>query len=222
MKERVLRQISQRTDMLSAVSHDLRTPLTRMKLQLEMMKDSPEIEELKSDISDMEKLVNEYLEFARGDDKEKYNLVNVNKFLKDKIINYYQKMNFFIEFETTISNDLSLALKKLAISRAIKNLINNAFRHGKKVCLNAKISSNNLIIEIDDDGPGIPKNERENVFKPFYRLDEARNLDKTQESQGSGLGMAIALDAITSHGGRIVLDDSKKFGGLNVKIYLPI
>ncbi len=222
MKERVLRQISQRTDMLSAVSHDLRTPLTRMKLQLEMMKNSPEIEELKSDISDMEKLVNEYLEFARGDDKEKYNLVNVNKFLKDKIINYYQKMNFFIEFETTISDDLSLALKKLAISRAIKNLINNAFRHGKKVYLSTKISNNNLIIEIDDDGPGIPKNERENVFKPFYRLDEARNLDKTQESQGSGLGMAIALDAISSHGGRINLDDSKKFGGLNVKIYLPI
>jgi len=222
MKERVLRQISQRTDMLSAVSHDLRTPLTRMKLQLEMMKDSPEIAELKADISDMENLVNEYLDFAKGDEKEKYNIVNINKFIQDKIINYYKKMNLFIGYETSIDNDLSLSIKKLAVSRAIKNLINNAFRHGKNVFLATKISNNNLIIEIDDDGPGIPKKERENVFKPFYRLDSARNLDKAQQSQGSGLGMAIALDAISSHGGRIVLDDSKKYNGLNVKIYLPI
>jgi two-component system osmolarity sensor histidine kinase EnvZ len=222
MKERVLRQISQRTDMLSAVSHDLRTPLTRMKLQLEMMKDSPEIAELKADISDMENLVNEYLDFAKGDEKEKYNIVNINKFIQDKIINYYKKMNLFIGYETSIDNDLSLSIKKLAVSRAIKNLINNAFRHGKNVFLTTKISNNNLIIEIDDDGPGIPKKERENVFKPFYRLDSARNLDKAQQSQGSGLGMAIALDAISSHGGRIVLDDSKKYNGLNVKIYLPI
>ncbi|MBM3590414.1 MAG: hypothetical protein FJX30_03445 [Alphaproteobacteria bacterium] len=222
MKERVMRQISQRTDMLSAVSHDLRTPLTRMKLQIEMMQKSDEIKELKSDIADMENLVNEYLEFARSDDKERNNVVKIKQFLIKKIINYYEKLNLTINYEIRIDDNFEIAIKKLAFNRALKNLINNAFRHAKNVSLKASISSNNLIIEIEDDGPGIPKKERQNVFKPFYRLDEARNLDKGSQSQGSGLGMAIALDAITSQGGRIVLDDSEKLGGLLVKVFVPL
>jgi|APGre2960657423_1045063.scaffolds.fasta_scaffold00555_8 two-component system osmolarity sensor histidine kinase EnvZ len=221
MKERVMRQISQRTDMLSAVSHDLRTPLTRMKLQLEMLKQSSEIDDLKSDVHDMEKLVNEYLDFARGDDKEKINIVKINKFLTEKIISYYLKMNHNITYETKIDNDFEIPIKKLALNRALKNLINNGLNHSSKVYLNTYLSQNNLIIEVEDDGPGIPKKERQNVFKPFYRIDNSRNLDKVNESVGSGLGMAIALDAITSHGGRISLDDSKKYGGLLVRIFIP-
>ena len=225
MKERVMRQITQRTDMLSGVSHDLRTPLTRMKLQLEMMQKSEETEDLKSDISDMEKLVDEYLDFARSDDKEKSNLIEIKKFLQEKIINYYNKMNKRIDGFLNLKDDLEIPVKKLALKRALVNLIDNAFNYGSLVSLNASLSDNNLIISIDDNGPGIPKNERNNVFKPFYRIDNSRNLDKKAaqptSGAGSGLGLAIAMDAITSHGGRIKLSDSP-FGGLRVTIFIPV
>lgn len=226
MKERVLRQISQRTDMLSGVSHDLRTPLTRMKLQLEMMPKNSEIEELKNDIIDMEKLINEYLDFVRSCDinynKDKLINVKINKFIVDNIINYYKKMHLMINYKFLIKENIEISINKLAIDRALKNLINNAFRYAKNVYMNIELINNNILIEIEDDGPGIPKKDRENVFKPFFRLDESRNLDKSSQYQGSGLGMAIALDAITSHGGKIDLDDSQLYGGLKIIISLPI
>jgi two-component system osmolarity sensor histidine kinase EnvZ len=226
MKERVLRQISQRTDMLSGVSHDLRTPLTRMKLQLEMMPKNSEIEELKNDIIDMEKLINEYLDFVRSCDinynKDKLINVKINKFIVDNIINYYKKMHLMINYKFLIKENIEISINKLAIDRALKNLINNAFRYAKNVYMNIELVNNNILIEIEDDGPGIPKKDRENVFKPFFRLDESRNLDKSSQYQGSGLGMAIALDAITSHGGKIDLDDSQLYGGLKIIISLPI
>lgn len=221
MKERVMRQITQRTEMLSAVSHDLRTPLTRMKLQLEMMNKATEIEGLKEDVLDMEKLVEEYLDFARGDEKEKNRLVKIKGFLQEKIINYYQKMGKNIYYKINIDNGLEIFIKKLAFKRALMNLVDNAFNYGDKVFLLASLSDNNLMIMIDDNGPGIPKEERDNVFKPFYRIDNSRNLDKKIASGGSGLGLAIAMDAITSHGGRIRLSDSD-LGGLRVLIYIPI
>ncbi len=221
MKERIMRQISQRTDMLSAVSHDLRTPMTRMKLQLEMMPNSAEIEDLKHDISDMEKLVDEYLDFARSDDKEKTNFVKIKKFLQEKVIAYYAKMNKKIGGKIDLDDNLELSIKRLALKRTLVNLINNAFNYGKEVHLNATLSENNLMITIDDDGPGIPASERKNVFKPFYRIDNSRNLDKKLVSGGSGLGLAIALDAITYHGGRIKLSDSPTLGGLRVTILIP-
>lgn len=221
MKERVLRQIKQRTDMLSGVSHDLRTPLTRMKLQLEMMSQNDDIQDLKSDIQDMERLVEEYLDFARSDDKEGANQVKIHNFLQERIINYYGKMNKMIEAKIELSSNLEIAVKKLALKRALTNLVDNAFNYGNKVQLVAKISHENLIIKIEDDGPGIPTQERNNVLKPFYRLDSSRNLDKKTASGGSGLGLAIAADAITSHGGHIKLYDSP-LGGLGVAIYIPI
>ena len=221
MKERVMRQITQRTDMLSAVSHDLRTPLTRMKLQMAMMPESPEITDLKNDISDMEKLVNEYLDFARSDDKEKANSVKIKKFLQENFIDYYAKMNRLIASKIRIADDAEITIRKLALKRALMNLIDNAFKYGENVSLAAYLSHDNLIIEIDDDGPGIPVAERANVFKPFYRLDNARNLDKKSLSGGSGLGLAIAMDGITSQGGRIKLSDSH-LGGLRVTIFIPI
>ena len=222
MKERVLRQISQRTDMLSAVSHDLRTPLTRMKLQLEMMTDSPEIVDLKSDVSDMEKLINEYLDFARFDDKEKTKSVNIKEFLQEKIINYYGKMNRIIANKIDLDDNFVIELRKLAFKRAIINLVDNAFNYGKQVILTANINKDNLLIIIEDDGPGIPEIERENVFKPFYRIDNSRNLDSKSSSGGSGLGMAIAFDAIVAHGGSIKLADSKDLKGLRVEISIPL
>lgn len=221
MKERVMRQITQRTDMLSGVSHDLRTPLTRMKLQLEMMPNSQEIDDLKSDISDMEKLVEEYLDFARVDEKERPTEVKIKKFLQENVINYYAKMNKVISNFITLENNLEAHVKKLALKRALINLVDNAFNYGDQVSFGAKISDNNLVMTIDDNGPGIPISERGNVFKPFYRIDNSRNLDKKTTSTGSGLGLAIAMDAITSQGGRIKLSDSP-LGGLRVTIYIPI
>ncbi len=229
MKERVMRQIAQRTEMLSAVSHDLRTPLTRMKLQLEMMPPSEEINDLKKDVSDMEKLVGEYLDFVRGDDREKMKLMKIGKFLQEDLIDYYAKMNRNIGGEILLSDKLEISLKKLALKRGLKNLIDNAFNYGKNVELAARVSKTHLILMIDDDGPGIPAAERDNVFKPFYRLDNSRNLDQqissgtssSISSSGSGLGLAIAMDAVTSQGGRIKLSDSH-LGGLRVMIFIPI
>jgi two-component system, OmpR family, osmolarity sensor histidine kinase EnvZ len=220
MKERVMRQITQRTDMLSGVSHDLRTPLTRMKLQLEMMGSSEEVNDLKSDVADMEKLVDEYLDFARSDDKEKGTNTVIKKFLQEKIIKYYAKMDKRIEGTLELPDDFEMPVKKLALKRALINLIDNAFHYANTVNLSANLSHDNLIITINDDGPGIPEAERANVFKPFYRIDNSRNLDKKSESGGSGLGLAIATDAVTSHGGRIELSDSS-LGGLCVTIFIP-
>lgn len=224
MKERIIRQISQRTDMLSAVSHDLRTPLTRMKLQLEMMEETSEIKDLKQDISDMENLVEEYLDFARFEEREKRQPVKIKKFLEDKILNYYQKSGKKIELNSKIENSFKLLIKKLAFKRALINLVDNAFNYGEKCVVSCYLSHNNLIIDIEDDGPGIPEQERNNVFKPFYRIDNSRNLDKQNGEKsklGSGLGLAIAMDAITTHGGRIKLADSK-MNGLKVSIFIPI
>ena len=220
MKERVMRQITQRTDMLSGVSHDLRTPLTRMKLQLEMMGSSEEVQDLKSDVTDMEKLVEEYLDFARSDDKEKIANTVIKKFLQEKIIKYYAKMDKRIEGTLELPDNFEMPIKKLALKRALINLIDNAFHYANTVNLSANLSHDNLIIAINDDGPGIPEAERTNVVKPFYRIDNSRNLDKKSDSGGSGLGLAIATDAVTSHGGRIELSDSS-LGGLCVTMFIP-
>ncbi len=220
MRERVVRQMTQRTDMLSAVSHDLRTPLTRMKLQIEMMGNCNEKDDLKQDISDMEKLVNEYLDFARFDEKEKPHIIKVKKFCEEKIVSYYSKMNKKIGGKIDLNDDLEISVRRTALRRALMNLVDNAFNYGKEVEFSANLSSKNLILTIDDDGPGIPVSERENVLKPFYRIDNSRNLDKKIVSGGSGLGLAIAADAITSHGGRIRLAESH-LGGLRVMIFLP-
>jgi len=174
----------------------------------------------------MEKLINEYLDFVRSCDinynKDKLIKVKINKFIDDNIINYYKKMHLMINYKFLIKENIEISINKLAIDRALKNLINNAFRYAKNVYMNIELVNNNILIEIEDDGPGIPKKDRENVFKPFFRLDESRNLDKSSQYQGSGLGMAIALDAITSHGGKIDLDDSQLYGGLKIIISLPI
>lgn len=216
MKERIARQIAQRTDMLSAVSHDLRTPLTRMKLQLEMMTDSEAKDELKLDISDMEKMINEYLDFAKGDGRERTKSTKIKEFL-EKIILYYAKIGKKIECQFNLDNNFELEIKRSNFKRAINNLIDNAFSYGTKVELFAEVEGSYLKIMVDDNGPGVPEGERENIFKPFYRIDNSRNLDKT----GAGLGLSIVLDVVKSHGGRVEASVSS-LGGLKIIIYLPL
>ena len=222
MKERITRQINQRTFMLSSVSHDLRTPLTRMKLQLALMPESEETKNLNIDILDMENLITEYLDFAKGNDKEKSISININNFLHVNCLFYYQKMQKNIGFNCQIPKNFTALIKPFALSRALKNLIDNAFHYATEVYFNALYECKNIIITIEDNGPGIPKNERENVFKPFIRLNQARNLDNYAVKIGSGLGLAITKDAINSHGGEILLDESARLGGLKVIIILPV
>ncbi len=222
MKERIIRQITQRTQMLSAVSHDLRTPLTRMKLQLEMMDDDEATQELKSDIADMEKMINEYLDFAKSGGVEREQIKNVNvEELLQKMANYYQKMDKDISYQSNIDNDLEIPLKRNALKRAIRNLIDNSFHYGTQVLITSNLSKNNLKITIDDNGCGIPESQRSDIFKPFYRIDNSRNLDKTNARGGAGLGLAIVMDVISSHGGKIKVEDSP-LGGLRMAIHLPV
>ena len=222
MKERIMRQITQRTQMLSAVSHDLRTPLTRMKLQLEMMSKEDSITNLKSDIHDMEKMINEYIDFTKssGIKREKSKIIKIKGFLQ-KIVTYYQEMDYKISYNVDFDENLEISLKTNSLKRAIRNLIDNSFHYGSLVVLTSQINKNNLQITIDDNGCGIPKEKRGDIFKPFYRIDNSRNLDKTSNHSGAGLGLAIVMDVVISHGGKIEVGDSY-LGGLKISIYLPI
>ena len=198
MKERIERQISYRTEMLAGVSHDLRTPLTRMKLQLAITKD-PELEQMLEDIKDMEHMINSYLDFARGDIKENAKIVFLNKFLT-QVTGPYLQNNLSLTIKS--SPNIKIALKTNALKRCFQNLFDNAFLYGNRVILNNYLDQDELYIEIHDDGPGIPVEKREEVFKPFFRLEESRN----KETGGVGLGLAITRDIISNHGGQINLE----------------
>ena len=211
MKERIERQINHRTEMLAGVSHDLRTPLTRMKLQLEMSKDK-ELKQMKEDLKDMENMINSYIDFARGDAKEINKLVIFSKFL-EKICSPYSNQDL------TIRNAPStkISIKTEAIKRCFQNLIDNGFKYSSKVIINSFVEENDLKIEIHDNGNGIPSDKQEDVFKPFYRIEESRNKD----TGGTGLGLAITKDIINNHGGDIKLGKSEILGGLKVSFTLP-
>lgn len=214
MKKRINRQVEQRTEMLAGVSHDLRTPLTRMKLQLALMEQSDEITELNQDILEMEKMVQEYLDFAKG--KERVIDANVN--IADNIrsiVAGYKNLNKKIEVKT--QGDIKLHINSNSLRRAITNIVDNALKYGNNVIIASRASEKYAYITVDDDGPGIPDTKREEVFRPFFRLDSARNLDKG----GSGLGLAIARDIVVGYGGDITLDKSTS-GGLKVVIKLPL
>ncbi|MFT5703241.1 MAG: two-component system osmolarity sensor histidine kinase EnvZ [Rickettsiales bacterium] len=222
MRDRMMRQIEGRTQMLSAVSHDLRTPLTRMKLQLEMMAEDEDVQELKSDILDMERMINEYLDFSKSGNvqREQNKEINIREYL-EAIVVYYQKMGKDITSKIDILKDFKLIIKKNSLKRAIRNLVDNSFHYGDKVEISAKINRQALKIIVDDNGPGIPEDQRSEIFKPFYRIDNSRNLDNTGSGGGAGLGLSIVMDVISSHGGKIKVDDSS-LGGLRIIILLPI
>ncbi len=211
MRKRIIRHLNQRSEMLSGISHDLRTPLTRIKLQLAFIKDKQLSNKLSGDVIEMEKMLNEYLQFSKNRSSEKGEKFNLSKLLDDTIKKYNNE-NIVID----ISQNILFHGKKTLINRCISNLLDNAVKYGRNITVNLKKSNNNIILLIDDDGPGIPKNEYENVFKPFYKIDKSRNETKSSV----GLGMSIASDIIQSHGGNIKLEKSI-LKGLRVKITLP-
>ncbi len=215
MKERIQKQITERTQMLAGVSHDLRTPLTRMKLQLAMLPDSEENKEFIEDINEMEKMLDGYLAFVSGEGSEKNTFVDMNEMILS-IINKFRNTKALIRYST---NDQVSAIqgREQALKRAVTNIISNAFNYGKTIAVGLESNNNKLEITVDDDGPGIPKEKREDVFKAFYRIDESRN----KETGGVGLGLSIARDIISSHGGKIELQDSE-LGGLRVLISIPL
>ncbi len=213
MRSRIERQIDQRTTMLTGVSHDLRTILTRFKLQLALVKQTDEIEELQADVDDMQKMLEGYIDFAKGDMDE--GVDNINIF---EILERYNSEKDLLQktYNIDCPKDLSIETRPDAFGRLISNLISNAFRYSNH--LNVKVSQGNesITMTFDDNGPGVPEGMREEVFKPFMRLDEARNLDET----GTGLGLSIARDIARNHGGDVNLYDSP-MGGLRVIVVLP-
>jgi len=214
MRERIQRQISQRTEMLAGVSHDLRTPLTRIKLQLALMTDHPDIANIQTDINDMETMLEGYLAFARGEGGENAVTVNLGALL-DEVVAGARREGAVIDLH--VEGDMVLPLRRDAFKRALVNLLANSKRHAEHISVRAGRRNDGVVITIDDDGPGIPADKREEVFRPFYRLDTSRN----RETGGVGLGLAISRDVIRGHGGDIALDASP-LGGLRVRIRLPL
>ncbi len=216
MKERIVRQISERTQMLAGVSHDLRTPLTRMKLQLAMLPESKENQEFVQDINEMEKMLDGYLAFVSGEGGEKATFVDMNEMVTSIINKYRRNSNAMIRYSTNY--DVSAVQgREQALRRAVTNVIENAFHYGQTIAVKLSSDDKRLELTIDDDGPGIPADKRDDVFKAFYRIEGSRN----KETGGVGLGLAIAKDVIVSHGGSIQLEDSD-LGGLRVLISLPL
>jgi len=212
MRKRIVRHLNQRSEMLSGISHDLRTPLTRMKLQIAFIKDQELSNKLADDVNEMEKMLNEYLQFTKSSFQEKDEMFNLTDLLDD-IINKYNKNN--------ISKNLMPRVyyngRKNLIKRCINNLIDNAIKYGNKINIELNKNNESLFIKVEDDGPGIPEDEYENVFKPFYKVNKGRADSKSSV----GLGLSIASDIIRSHGGNIKLVKSS-MNGLGVKIFLPV
>jgi two-component system, OmpR family, osmolarity sensor histidine kinase EnvZ len=217
MRDRIKQHVEQRTTMLAGVSHDLRTILTRFKLELALLEDTPETRSLSSDVDEMQHMLEDYLAFAKGDGGEEAKPTNLKELLEE-IVDDASIYTSAIELKfRKRKTDMVLPLKRQALKRAIMNLVTNAARFGDRILIRVAREGRWVRIEVDDDGPGIPENERENVFRPFYRLDHARN----QDEGNSGLGLVIARDIAKSHGGEIALGESS-MGGLRAIISLPL
>ncbi len=214
MRERLRRQIQQRTEMLAGVSHDLRTPLTRMKLGLAMLEEGPERRELEADVLDMERMIEGYLAFARGEGDEEPVLVDVGELLEE-VADGARRDGRAVRVD--LSGDLSIKLRPVAMKRCLSNLVGNALRHASRVELRARRRKTAIEITVDDDGPGIPADRREDAFRPFFRLDASRN----PRTGGVGLGLTIARDVVRSHGGELHLEDAP-IGGLRARLRLPV
>ena len=211
MRKRILRHLNQRSEMLSGISHDLRTPLTRIKLQLTFIKDKEISKKLSEDVKEMEKMLDEYLQFARSQFSEKTTKINLSKLI-ESVSSKYENSKIKLE----LLENVEINGRTNLLQRCLENLINNSIKYANNTYLKLTKSSNHSIVIVEDDGPGIPVNEYENVFKPFYKIDKSRGDSKSSV----GLGLSIANDIIKSHGGNIKLDKSN-FGGLLVKIFLP-
>lgn len=214
MHERIRRQMEQRTTMLAGISHDLRTPLTRMKLQTAMMGDSPDVDALKTDIQDMERMIAAYLDFVRGEGEEQNEYCDLHEILQRVVMNAKRQE---IEIEFDVKGDLSLSVRPVAFERCLNNIISNAKKYANsRVWIAARRLHEIIEITVDDDGKGVPEEKMNDVFRPFYRVEASRNL-----TGGVGLGLPIAQDIVHSHGGKIWLEKSNR-GGLRVVIHLPV
>lgn len=213
MRERIRRQITQRTEMLAGISHDLRTPLTRMKLELAMMPSNPQLEDMKLDVAEMETLINEYLDFVKGHGQEQKAPCNLQSLLQECIVTLKNKP---LHLRTKLV-PVSMSLRPHSFKRAIKNLLENANRYATKATLKAYKKDGYAFIVIDDNGEGIPTAQRQEVFKPFVRLEKSRNT----KTGGIGLGLSISQDVIHAHGGQITLGKSP-LGGLRVTVKIPL
>ena len=212
MRKRIVRHLNQRSEMLSGISHDLRTPLTRIKLQLALIKDESVSKKLSENIDEMEKMLNEYLQFSSSSFSDKTEKFNISELIQITIKKYENENIIFKITENFIFNG-----RKNLIQRCFDNVIGNSLKYGNKVKISEELNKNNLNYVIEDNGPGIPSDEYENVFKPFYKIDRGRSDSKSSV----GLGLSISSDIIRSHGGNISLGKSE-MGGLKVKISLPI
>ncbi len=212
MRKRIIRHLNQRSEMLSGISHDLRTPLTRMKLQIAFIKDKDLANKLTEDINEMEKMLNEYLQFTSSSYLEKDQKFNLSQLIDETIKKYNNK-----NISSKLVSSIHFSGRKNLIKRCINNLLDNAIKYGDKVNVELNSSKDSLFIKIEDNGPGIPTKEYENVFKPFYKIDKGRADSKSSV----GLGLSITSDIIKSHGGNIKLEKSS-MNGLSVKIFFPI
>lgn len=216
MRARLERQISQRTLMLSGVSHDLRTPLTRMRLSLEMLDEGPEVEGLKRDVDHMARMVEDFLAFARGEKIEAPQAVDVHELVL-AVVDDMRALGHEVQLDGADDVPLLLPMRAHGMRRCIANLVQNGATYGKRVWVKVVVEPRHLAILVDDDGPGIAEAHRAQLMLPFQRGDEARNQD---EGEGSGLGLSIARQIANAHGGDLLLEDSPK-GGLRAGIHLP-
>lgn len=216
MRERIERHITQRTEMLAGVSHDIKTPLTRLKLALAMLPDNADTAPMRADVAEMEHMLDEYLAFARGEGGEESQATDLGELVRDAANAAARaRQRGGIRVETPA--DVTVSVKRAGLRRVLANLIDNALKHGAQVAVTLTQDDRLVEIAVEDDGPGIPEDRREEAFRPFHRLDQGRNL----QSGGSGLGLSIARDIARAHGGDIVLDKSA-MGGLKARIRLPV
>ncbi len=216
MRERIERHITQRTEMLAGVSHDLKTPLTRLKLALALLPDDADTGPMRADIAEMEHMLDEYLAFARGEGGEESEVTDLGELVHDTA-NAAAKARQREAVAVTAPQHVMVSVKRAGVRRVLSNLIDNALKHGSRVAVTLSQDERLVEIAVEDNGPGIPESRREEAFRPFHRLDQGRNL----QSGGSGLGLAIARDIARAHGGDIVLDKST-LGGLKATVRLPV
>jgi len=217
MRERIERHITQRTEMLAGVSHDLKTPLTRLKLALAMMPDSDaEIASMRGDVAEMEHMLDEYLAFARGEGGEESVATDLGELVRDAAV-AAAKARQREGIAVNAPEHVTVSVKRAGLRRVLSNLLDNALKHGSKVTVSLQRDERMVEIAVEDNGPGIPEARREEAFRPFHRLDEGRNL----QTGGSGLGLAIARDITRAHGGDLVLGYSS-LGGLKATVRLPV
>ncbi len=214
MRERIERHVTQRTEMLAGVSHDIKTPMTRLKLALAMMPQDADTASMRGDLAEMEHMLDEYLAFARGEGGEDSVLTDLGVLVQGAAADAAKARMRELSVDAP---GIKVSVKRAALRRCLVNLIDNALKHGSQVAVSLSLHGRTVEIAVEDNGKGIPESRREEAFRPFHRLDEGRNL----QSGGSGLGLAIARDIARAHGGDIVLGDST-LGGLKAVVRLPV